>query len=210
MSAEPLTDRLTDRRPAPRGDRRRAALLASLQEQLRDSTLESLNVAAISERAGVTRSAFYFYFENKAAAVAALSQEMYAEAFEATAVLAGEGDPAVRVEATIRALFDAWDRHAWLYRAMLEARATSTAVREMWESDRNSFVAPVAAMITAERQAGRAPDGPDATVLASVLLELNDRMLERLASGRPLEREQQVEAVVAVWLRTIYGRTDTP
>ena len=44
---------------------------------------------------------------------------------------------------------------------------------------------PNAVMIREERAAGRAPDWPDADVLASVLLELNDRMLERLAARKP-------------------------
>jgi AcrR family transcriptional regulator len=190
-----------------RGDQRRAALLESLDQLLQDedSSLESINIADISRRAGVTRSAFYFYFENKAAAVAALMEEMYDEAFAATDVLVGSGDPRERVEATIRGLFAAWDRHQHLYRAMLEARATSPAVRDMWESDRQSFVPHVAAMIEAERAAGRAPAGPDATALATVLLELNDRALERLALGGPLGREEHVGAVVHIWLSTIYG-----
>ena len=40
-----------------------------------------------------------------------------------------------------------------------------------------------------------------------MLLELNDRVLERMALGGALTRDQQVEAVVAIWLRTIYGST---
>ena len=64
-------------------------------------------------------------------------------------------------------------------------------------------------MIEAERAAGTAPEGVDATALAGVLLELNDRMLERLALGGPLDREQLVEAVVAIWLHTIYGRVES-
>lgn len=190
-----------------RGDIRRAALLESLDHHLHDASLDSINIADISRRAGVTRSAFYFYFENKAVAVAALMEEMYDAAFAATDVLVGEGPPATRIEATIRGLFAAWDRHEHLFRAMLEARATNAVVREMWESDRQSFVAPVAAMIEAERSAGRAPEGPDATSLATVLLELNDRALERLALGGPLTREQLVESVVTIWLRTIYATT---
>jgi AcrR family transcriptional regulator len=199
---------MTDRRAPQRGDRRRAALLRSLQSQLEKADLESINVADIASSAGVTRSAFYFYFENKAIAVAALTQQMYAEAFAATDVLIGDGPPAERIEGTIRGLFDAWDRHQNLYRAMLQARASNQAVRDMWETDRQSFEGPVAGMIREERDAGRAPDGPDPDVLASVLLELNDRMLERLALGGPHARESQVAAVVAIWLRTIYGRTD--
>jgi AcrR family transcriptional regulator len=198
-----------EHRAPQRGDRRRAALLDSLDQLLQDgaSSLDSINIADISRRAGVTRSAFYFYFENKAAAVAALMEQMYDEAFVATGVLVGDGEPRDRVEGTIRGLFAAWDRHEHLYRAMLEARATSPAVRDMWDSDRQSFVEPVAAMIEAERAAGRAPAGPDAVALATVLLELNDRALERLALGGPLTREQHVEVVVHIWLSAIYGST---
>ncbi len=188
-----------------RGDRRRSALLESLDHHLRDSSLDSINIVDISRRAGVTRSAFYFYFENKASAVAALMEEMYDESSAAADLLRGDGSPAANIEAMVRALFTTWDKHEHLFRASLDARATSATVRELWDSDRESFVPVVAAMIEAERAAGNAPPGVDAVALAGVLLELNDRMLERLALGGPLGREQLVEAVVAVWLHTIYG-----
>ncbi len=195
----------TDRRPPARGDQRRSALLRSLDEHLLDSSLESLNVADIARAAGVTRSAFYFYFENKQAAVAALVADMYDEAVAATALLGGSGAPAENIEATIRALFGAWERHQHIYRAMLDARATSAAVRELWDSDRSSFVPLVAEVIEAERAAGRAAAGPDASDLATVLLELNDRALERLARGDGLSREALTDTVVHVWLSSIYG-----
>ena len=97
----------TERRHAPKGDERRAALLASLADQLQDSSLDSINIADISRRAGVTRSAFYFYFESKALAVAALMEELYDESLAAAALLVGEGEPAANIEATIRGLFEA-------------------------------------------------------------------------------------------------------
>ena len=188
-----------------RGDRRRTALLEALDHHLRESSLDSINIADISRRAGVTRSAFYFYFENKASAVAALMEEMYDESSAAADQLRAGGTPAENIDAMVRALFSTWDKHEHLFRASLDARATSATVRELWDSDRESFVPVVASMIEAERGTGAAPAGVDATALASVLLELNDRMLERLALGGPLGREQLVEAVVAIWLHTIYG-----
>lgn len=197
---------------AQRGDVRRAALLVSLDEILREQSpdegsLSSVRIAEISRRAGVTRSAFYFYFENKQAAVAALMDEMYDQASLATAELSGEATPRENVAATISRLFDAWESHQHLFRAMLTAKATSPAVRDLWDSDRHSFIAPVAAMIQAERSAGRAPGGVDAMNVATVLLDLNDRMLERLALGGSLGRPQIQEAVIEIWLRTIYGST---
>ena len=184
-----------------RGDKRRSALLESLDHYLREEgSLDSINIADNSRRAGVTRSAFYFYFENKASAVAALMEEMYDESFAAAEALRADGSPAENIEAMVRALFSTWDKHEHLFRASLDARATSATVRELWDSDRESFVPVVASLIEAER-----PGTTNAAALASVLLELNDRMLERLALGGPLEREELVGAVVTIWLHTIYG-----
>jgi len=196
---------MTDQQQVARGDRRRTALLEALDQHLRESSLDSINIADISRSAGVTRSAFYFYFDNKASAVAALMEEMYDESLASAGLLRGEGTPAERVEGMVRALFTAWDRHEHIYRAMYDARATSSTVRELWDNDRESFVPVIAQVIEDARAAGAAPAGHDATHLASVLLELNDRMLERLALGGPLTRDEMVDAVVAIWVSTIYG-----
>jgi len=63
-------------------------------------------------------------------------------------------------------------------------------------------------MIAAERDSGRAPDGPQVEVIAGMLLEFNDRLLERYTLGGTLTREQLSEGAEAVWLRTIYGTVD--
>jgi AcrR family transcriptional regulator len=203
MSRAPGT---RDRRPPQKGDQRRAALLESLDHHLQESSLESINIADIARRAGVTRSAFYFYFENKAVAVAALMEEMYDEMVVAAGMVgATHGSPATRIRTMLVELFAVVDRHQHQFLAMLEARATTEVVRTMWEADRQSFVQPVADMIERERESGLAPPGPDPVALATVLLELNDRMLERVALGSALTRDQQVEALSTIWLRTIYG-----
>jgi hypothetical protein len=90
---------------------------------------------------------------------------------------------------------------------MLAARHENEAVRALWGGYRESFIEPVGAMIEAERAAGNAPAGPDARALATVLLELNDRSLEELASGGRLDLPQRAEILVVIWLRTIYGVT---
>ncbi|MEU1955162.1 TetR/AcrR family transcriptional regulator [Nocardia rhamnosiphila] len=196
----------TDRRAPQRGDRRRSALLAALDELLRDNggRLETVNIAEISRRAGLTRSAFYFYFENKAAAVAAALEETYEEVFALNDILVGAGAPAQRIERAIRGLVEFWDRHRHLYGAVLAVRS-APGVRELWESDRQAFIPSIAAMIDAERAAGRAPAGGDATAVADVLLLLNERLLERLTFDVELDRERYIESVVTVWLRSIYG-----
>ncbi len=111
-------------------------------------------------------------------------EELYDEVFAVSRLLTSSaGTPATRIETMIIGLFEAMERHRKLFAAMLEARATSDAVREMWEADRQSFVEPLAELIQGERDAGRAPDGPEPVALATVLLELNDRALERVVRG---------------------------
>ena len=198
--------RLVDRRSVNRGDERRTALLRAFDELLREQSLDEVNVAEISRRAGVTRSAFYFYFESKAVAVLALMGELYDEASDATDLLVkAEGEPEPRIRAVIGALFDAVDRSPHTYRALLEARATSPSVREMWEAGRADFAGMVAEMIQRERVAGHAVDGPDASALGAVLLDLNDQAVERHALGLGPPRDQHVDALVTIWLSTIYG-----
>ncbi len=194
-----------------RADARRTALLHALDDLLREAVLDDIKIADISSRAGVTRSAFYFYFDSKAAAVAALMSEVYDEGFVATTLLRAQDEtPRARIEAGLAAMFDVVRERAHLHRALGDARHTDEAVRARWDADRSAFVDPVAEIIEAERDAGNAPAGPDATALATLLLELNDRVLERVARGSELDPDRQLDAVTAIWLRSIYGSGGTP
>ncbi len=199
----------TDRRQPQKSDLRRSAILESLDHHLREFGFDGVNIAAFTKRAGVTRSAFYFYFENKAAAVAALLEPMYDDGFVASDILTGTSEPPRwRIRAMVEALLDTVEHHRYLLQAMLEARTTNPAIRQVWDDARESFVPAVAAMITSERDGGRAPDGPPAEILAAMLLEFNDRLLERYTIGGTLTRQQLSEGAEAIWLRTIYGHVD--
>lgn len=200
-----MTKTLLPRGRPPRTDARRGELMIALENLLRDVELDAITVADIAEAVGMTRSAFYFYFESKEAAVAALSAQMYADAAEgAHDLFTLVGTPRERIETQMRALVTTWSTYRHLYRAMLDSRH-KPEVRRMFDVGRESFIEPVAAMIEAERDAGNAPPGPSGTALATLLLELNDHAVERLARGDALPVEERVHALTTIWLRTIYG-----
>ncbi len=200
-------NRLVDRRTSNRGDARRDKLLNAFDGLLREQTLEEINVIEISKRAGVTRSAFYFYFESKAIAVMALMRDLYEAAAEANELLVkAEGDAEERVRTAITLLFDSVDSSPHTYRALLEARASSPTVRQMWDDGRADFAGAIGTMIGTERAAGRGADGPDAAALASVLLDLNDHALERHSLGSGPPREKHIDALTFLWLSSIYGK----
>src|SRR5687768_11314508 len=48
-----------------RGDRQRDAIVTAVRELLQERSFADLSVSTISERAGVARSGFYFYFDSK-------------------------------------------------------------------------------------------------------------------------------------------------
>ncbi|WKG01186.1 TetR/AcrR family transcriptional regulator [Mycolicibacterium sp. HK-90] len=195
-----------DRRQPQRSDQRRTAILEALNEHLQKTGFDALNIAEVARQAGVGRSAFYFYFENKAAAVAALVEPMYEALFAANNILADTTrPPRDRVHDTLEAVLQTAEDHRYLVRAMLEARGSSGAVRELWDGARESFVPTVTAVITDDRAAGRAPDGTDAAVLANLLMEFNDRLVERFIVGGPLSRQQLLEGAEAMWMGAIYG-----
>jgi TetR/AcrR family transcriptional regulator, ethionamide resistance regulator len=196
----------TDRRPTQRSDHRREAILDALDRWLQQTDLDAVNIAEIAREAGVGRSAFYFYFENKAAAVAALTERMIDETFAVHDIfVSGSAPPDQRIDQMFDGLVDTWQRHQHVFRAMLDARGASPVVREIWDSARESFVTSVADMIRADRAAGRARDGIDETVLATLLLEFNDRLLERLSRGGALSAQQLRDGAADIWLATIYG-----
>lgn len=197
---------LLDRRQPQRSDQRRTAILEALNEHLQKTGFDALNIAEVARQAGVGRSAFYFYFENKAAAVAALVEPMYEALFAANNILADMArPPRERVHDTIDAVLKTAEDHRYLMQAMLEARGSSGAVRELWDQARESFVPTVSTVITAERTTGRAPDGVDAAVLAGLLMEFNDRLIERFILGGPLSRQQLLEGAEAMWMGSIFG-----
>lgn len=201
---------VTDRRSGQSSDLRRTALLRALDVQLRenDGNLDDINVAELTKRAGVTRPAFYFYFASKASAMAAAAEEIYNDVLTATAVLVEQGDPALRIATTIRGFVQTCTTHHHVFRAMLSVRASSPEVRAKWEADGAELIKPIAAMIEAERAAGRAPQGVPGVALATMLRELNERLLERLTYTDGADADALTDAVIAIWIGAIWGRTD--
>src|SRR5512146_1434146 len=58
-----------------RGDRQRDAIVAAVRELLQERSFADLSVSTISERAGVARSGFYFYFDSKYSVLATIVKD---------------------------------------------------------------------------------------------------------------------------------------
>lgn len=208
MVSEPQPPRVAERRKPYRGEERRAAILSALEDLLQQRSLDEIGVADVSEAAGVKRNTFYFYFANKAVAVAALLTELFGEMFAgARPFLEHRRDPEDNVRIAIDNTVASWEKHFLLYRAVVDASHTDAAVREFWNDWLAQFIDPVAAAIETERADGRAVSGPDAITLATALTNMNVMFLDRI--GRQgftsADAELARETLFHVWFRSIYG-----
>lgn len=194
---------------SPRGDRRREALLAALDDRLRTTALDDISVADLTVSAGITRSAFYFYFDSKAAAVSVLLVLVHEQARESTtSIISGEGDFRTRVDAALNLLVERVLERDHIYRALLTARTTHQATRELWDRGRAVLAGPIADFIRSERAAGRAPDGADVGTLAQSLVHINESVLERLVYDPDAPRQPLLTTAADMWTRAVYGRLD--
>jgi len=112
-----LTPQALQRPTNARRRRTRAALLAAARALLEQHGFFLLNMAAVAERAGVTRRAVYLHFRSRSDLVGAL--------FEYVAETEGLADSLQRVRAAPDALsaLDEWARHEASYHARILAVA---------------------------------------------------------------------------------------
>lgn len=161
-----------------------------------------MQVSEVASRAGVSRSAFYFYFDDKAeGAVQAFEQFV---SIRPMTLVPEVDDPRARVETMMRNLVEDWRPHQHLFKAALQARHTSQAVRDRTEESRSTYTGVVANWIRQEQAKGRSNPGADPEALAVALNDMSERMIERMTLGHAGDADALVAAVTEVWVRTIY------
>ncbi|WP_432564445.1 TetR/AcrR family transcriptional regulator [Kineococcus sp. SYSU DK003] len=202
------------RTPRTRGDDRERAILDTAERLLGDRTYADISVDDLARGAGLSRPTFYFYFPSKESVLLALLDRVVAEARARRddAVAHPAPDTEGRWRQVISAIAQPFRSHLAVTRAAAEARATSVAVRDVWNGVMDRFVTETATQIEAERSRGTAPDGPPARDLAVALNWMNERVLHSAFAGEQpsLAADDAVEVLLVIWLRTIYGTGPAP
>jgi AcrR family transcriptional regulator len=196
--------------PTRKGDERRDAILAALENLLAEKPFNEVQIAEIARRAGVTRPGFYFYFPTKAAAVGALLSAVTDELVEAaSAWYDGEGDPEARLRAGLHESVLVWREHAALFTGMLDAIGTDRDAATLWQELFDGFRDRVGECV--ETDAGellRAAGAPSISHVATALTAMAFAMMERdvrtyLRNDRG--QPDTEDALVFAYLRLIYG-----
>ncbi|BBX64122.1 HTH-type transcriptional regulator EthR [Mycobacterium saskatchewanense] len=193
----------------PSGDDREQAIIATAERLLHERAFAEISVDDLAKGAGLSRPTFYFYFKSKEAVLLSLLEPVIAQAdaeFDG-AIQRLPADPRRVWRNGIKAFFTAFSTHRKLARAATEALATSSELRTVWSGFMQKWIDQTAAMITAERSRGAAPETIPAADLATSLNQMNERtMMAALSAETPaVDPERVVDTLTHIWVSSIYG-----
>ncbi len=195
----------------PSGDDREQAILATAERLLEQRSFTDISVDDLAKGAGLSRPTFYFYFKSKEAVLLSLLEPVIARAdseFDGAVQRLPE-DPRRVWRNGIKAFYKAFSSHRRLARAATEALATSSELRVVWLGFMQKWIDQTAAMITAERARGAAPETIPAADLATSLNQMNERtMMAALSAETPaVDEDRVVDTLTHIWVTSIYGET---
>ena len=205
MTAEPNDTRQS------RGDRQREAIIAAVRELLEERSFAELSVSTISERAGVARSGFYFYFESKYAVLAVIVADAMEELDKLTHDFAprepdeSPSEFAERMVGYAAAVFASNDP---IMAACSLARSTDAQIREIMDDFQDTVVDKIVGLVS--QDTGARPVSPDIRGLVRTLTAVTSMTLSHDSAfvGRDQDPARAVEIVQRLWQYGLWGRDD--
>jgi AcrR family transcriptional regulator len=207
-SARPARGRRAPR--AASGDEREQAILQTAEQLLEHRSLGEISVDDLAQGAGISRSAFYFYFSSKAAVVLTLVDRVVEQVADMREGALGKllGDPAAAWREGIDGFYAAFGAHRPVIRAVNELGATNAEARALWSGVMESWVQQITELIEGERARGAAPEsGAPARDLATALVRMNERVLQTIFLGEApvVEETVVIDTLTHIWVSAIYG-----
>jgi AcrR family transcriptional regulator len=195
-------------KPTPKREAVQAAVLQATEGLLRDgASYADLNIERIATRAGISRTAFYFYFRDKRDLLMRLTEEVSRQLYaEADRWYSGSGDPAADIRAGFVNIARLYSEHTVLLRTVVEVSTYDHDFARFWRAIMARFIDATRARIEAEQVAGRAP-AMSARATAFALVWMAERSFyQLLEQADPFARDELVDALVGIWIRAVYGR----
>lgn len=191
-----------------RGDRQRDAIVSAVRELLEVKAFSDLSVSMISERAGVARSGFYFYFDSKYAVLAVVVADAMAELDKLThdfaARDAGEtpGEFARRMVGSAAAVFSHNDP---IMKACTLAQNTDAQLRDMMNDLSDTVIDKIVGLVT--QDTGACPISEDLPALVRTLTAATALTLSGDSAfvGRDDDPTRAVEVLERLWLNALWG-----
>lgn len=193
---------------ARRRDETRAGLLAIVERRLRaGSTFADVTVGEIVAEAGISRTTFYVYFEDKGDLLRSWYAEVTTGILEAARQWWELDGSASRAEVrdALGAIVEAYRGHPEMMAATHEAVGYDHGVRESVEVSMRGYIEGLRAHIANGQLAGFVDPTLPASETASWLQWMAERGLPRMARSAPGDVEPMLEAYAAIVWNTLYA-----
>ena len=205
MTAEPNDTRQS------RGDRQREAIITAVRELLEERSFAELSVSTISERAGVARSGFYFYFESKYAVLAVIVADAMEELDKLTHDFAPrepDESPSKFAERMVGYAAAVFASNDPIMAACSLARSTDAQIREIMDDFQDTVVDKIVGLVS--QDTGARPVSPDIRALVRTLTAVTSMTLSHDSAfvGRDQDPSHAVEIVQRLWQYGLWGRDD--
>lgn len=197
--------------PRRRGDRQRHAIVQAVRELLQEKPFAELSVSTISDRAGVARSGFYFYFDSKYAVLAHILGEVAEELEELTHDFAPRGTDESPEEFATRMIGSAAAVYAHndpVMSACNIARGTDAEIREILDRYNDAVIDQIVPIVEAEIAGGTAaPITSDVRGLVRTLSAATASTLsgESMFTGSDRDLPRAVDVLEKLWLHALWG-----
>jgi AcrR family transcriptional regulator len=207
----PSVTRKTQSARAQRRDETRARLLEVVERLLGDGeNFTEISVERLVSEAGISRSTFYVYFEDKGDLLSAWFSEIIEELVEATAAWWSLDGSATRED--LRAVLDRVVRvyrpHTVLMAATYDAAAYDASVRELVESMMGTNVATLRKHIKTGQKEGFVDPSLPAAQTAQWLTWMAERGMHQLVrQAADNELDGLIDAYTAIVWNTLYAPT---
>ena len=185
-----------------------AAVLEATEALLDEGvSYADLNIERIATRAGISRTAFYFYFRDKRELLLRLTEDVVDELYRQGDIwFSGNGDAAEDLHRALRNIAALYRENGAVLRAIVQAAATDDEVAVFWHAILNRFVDATTARIEALQAAGGSAVREDARAAAFVLCWMIERAFnQQLVLGQPLREDELVDALTGIFVRAVYG-----
>jgi TetR/AcrR family transcriptional regulator, ethionamide resistance regulator len=192
--------------PSPKRAAVQASVLAATEELLAEgASFPDLGIERIATRAGISRTAFYFYFKDKQELLTQLTQELSDELYrQADIWFSGGEDPRQEMHDALTAVWGVYRGHGPLVRAVVEASATDPGIASFWRALLGRFVDATAARLEQENP-GPTALGPAHPTAFALTWMVERAFYEQLVQGEPYPPQDLVDGMTGIFMRTVYG-----
>jgi AcrR family transcriptional regulator len=201
-----VAEHFRDPTPTTKRTAIQGSVLAATEALLAEgASYSELNIERIATRAGISRTAFYFYFRDKRELLMRLTADVNELLYEQADIwFSGTGAPEPEVRKALTNIAKLYAQHGVLLRAIVEVSAYDEQIAALWRAMLERFVNASRRRIEAEQAAGRTgSDHPQATAFA--LVWMTERTLyQQFVQDEPVAPDDMVEAMVDIWLRSVY------